>query len=537
MPAAPSSPIPAVLAKLGPLPPQAVDRLRVHLAAVPDPRSRRGRWYPLVSVLLICACAVVSGACTIDEITEWGQRASTDLLARLGIRRHLLGRRRAPSHPTIERILARLDGDALDTAIGAYLAERDRTRTGTATPRPSQAIAVDGKALKGSAHLTQRHRHLLSAVPHAPSVTVAQREVDAKSNETAAFELLLAGVDLTGTVVTFDALHSVKEQARWLVQDKKAHYIAVIKGTQPAASAQLRALPWDQVAVAHSVSETGHGRRESRSIKTMAVAASLGGIAFPEAELALRIHRRRKETGRKESRETVYAVTSLDVRQATPAQLSAHARGQLGSGKLQPPRTRPHLRRGSLDRVHRQRTPGDGRTPQPGHRRPAIVGGEQHRQDHPGHPRRSRTSRMGPGHQRHSSPFRNLKKPCDPVEPRTVGRGVGDLHVVRRGPRSDPLAPLRRQVRRVVVADDRNAHVRRVQRARVAAELQELGPVLGLLDVAVEPVLGEVVGGEQVPDAVRSAVGGSPPGSGFRGRGPYPCRRVRPTADRDAAEG
>ena len=69
MPAAPSSPIPTVLAKLGPLPPRAVDRLRVHLSAVPDPRSRRGRWYPLVSVLLICACAVVSGARTIDEIT------------------------------------------------------------------------------------------------------------------------------------------------------------------------------------------------------------------------------------------------------------------------------------------------------------------------------------------------------------------------------------------------------------------------------------------------------------------------------------
>jgi hypothetical protein len=76
-------------------------------------RSRRGRWYPLVSVLLICACAVVSGARTIDETTEWGWRASTDLLCRLGIRRHLPSRCRAPPHPTIARIPARVDGDAL----------------------------------------------------------------------------------------------------------------------------------------------------------------------------------------------------------------------------------------------------------------------------------------------------------------------------------------------------------------------------------------------------------------------------------------
>uniref|UniRef100_A0AAU1ICQ6 Transposase family protein n=1 Tax=Streptomyces sp. NBC_00180 TaxID=2903632 RepID=A0AAU1ICQ6_9ACTN len=45
-------------------------RLRTHLQRLPDPRSRRGRWYPLAGLLLICACAVVSGARTITEIAE-----------------------------------------------------------------------------------------------------------------------------------------------------------------------------------------------------------------------------------------------------------------------------------------------------------------------------------------------------------------------------------------------------------------------------------------------------------------------------------
>ncbi|WP_381794703.1 transposase family protein [Streptomyces niveus] len=69
MPAAPSSPVPAVLAQLGPLHQCDTGRLRAHLQRVPDPRSRRGRWYPLAGLLLICACAVVSGARTITEIT------------------------------------------------------------------------------------------------------------------------------------------------------------------------------------------------------------------------------------------------------------------------------------------------------------------------------------------------------------------------------------------------------------------------------------------------------------------------------------
>jgi predicted transposase YbfD/YdcC len=281
-------------------------------------------------LLLICACAVVSGARTIIEITEWGQRATTTVLELLGIRRHLPGRRRAPSHATLTRLLAALDGDALDAAIGAYLAEHDHTAVDVTGSAPRPAIAVDGKALSGSAHRQQRHRHLLSAVTHAPTVTLAQREVGAKTNETAAFRPLLEPLNLAGAVVTFDALHSVKDQVRWLVQEKKAHYIAVIKGNQPTASAQVKALPWEQVPVAHTVSESGHGRRESRSVKTMAIAANLGGIAFPEARLALRIHRRRQESGRRQTRETVYAVTSLDTHQASPADLGGYVRGHWG---------------------------------------------------------------------------------------------------------------------------------------------------------------------------------------------------------------
>ncbi|MFF3381371.1 ISAs1 family transposase [Streptomyces sp. NPDC002680] len=324
-------------------------------------------------MLLICACAVVSGARTITEITECGQRATTTVLERLGIRRHLPGRRRAPSHATLTRLLAALDGDALDAVIGAYLAGHDHTDAGTTDSAPRPAIAVDGKALSGSAHRQQRHRHLLSAVTHAPTVRLAQREVRAKTNETAAFRPLLEPLDLTGTVVTFDALHSVKDQVRWLVQEKKAHYIAVIKGNQPTASAQLKTLPWEQVPVAHTVSGTGHGRRESRSVKTLAIAANLGGIAFPQARLALRIHRRRQENGKRQTRETVYAVTSLDTHQASPADLGGYVRGHWGNRKFQPPHQRCGVRRGRLHRPHRQRAAGDGRSAEPGHRQAAAA--------------------------------------------------------------------------------------------------------------------------------------------------------------------
>ncbi|MFJ1602297.1 ISAs1 family transposase [Streptomyces sp. NPDC088253] len=104
----------------------------------------------------------------------------------------------------------------------------------------------------------------------------------------------------------------------------------MIKTNQPTAHRQLAALPWQGIPVQHTASGTGDGRRESRSIKTCAVADELGGIAFPHARLAIRVHRRRKQSGRRESRENVYAVTSLDAHQAAPADLAAAIRGHWG---------------------------------------------------------------------------------------------------------------------------------------------------------------------------------------------------------------
>lgn len=227
-----SSPIPAVLARLGPLNPDDTSDLRIFLEAVPDPRSRRGRWYSLASILLVCAAAVVSGARTIDELAEWGARADAGLLAALGVRRHLLRWRHAPSRSAIGRVLERLDADALDAAVGAWPAHR---HTAAAAPGGRRVIAVDGKALRGSARLEQPRRHLLSAVTHDRPVTLAQAEVGSKTNETRHFQPLLDPLDLEEDVVTFDALHSVKANVTWLVETKKAHYVAVIKPNQPTA--------------------------------------------------------------------------------------------------------------------------------------------------------------------------------------------------------------------------------------------------------------------------------------------------------------
>ncbi|WP_405522771.1 ISAs1 family transposase [Streptomyces canus] len=158
-------------------------------------------------------------------------------------------------------------------------------------------------------------------------MTLAQVEVGAKRNETTQFRPLLAAPNLTGTVVHLRRPALGQGEHLPAGRDQEGHYIAVIKTNQHTAHTQLAALPWQSIAVQHTASGTGRGRRESRSIKTCDIDDELVGIAFPHARLAIRVHRRRKQTGRRETRESVYAVTSLDAYQAGPADLAATIRG------------------------------------------------------------------------------------------------------------------------------------------------------------------------------------------------------------------
>ncbi|MFF4801222.1 hypothetical protein ACFY1U_22985 [Streptomyces sp. NPDC001351] len=107
--------------------------------------------------------------------------------------------------------------------------------------------------------------------------------------------------------------------------------LAVSQTNQPTACTQHSALPWTSVKVQHTASATARGRRESRSIKTCAIAGNLGGIAFPHAHLVIRVHRHRKPTGQPETRESVYAVSSLAApHQTRPAVLASAIRGRFG---------------------------------------------------------------------------------------------------------------------------------------------------------------------------------------------------------------
>jgi hypothetical protein len=159
VPALSSSPVRHVLEQLSGLP--SSDRVLLagqcpglldYLARVPDPRGVR---HTLTSLLLAAVAAVLAGATSFTAAGEWVADAPPQVLAGLGVRRDpLAGRFEPPDEATIRRVLETVDAGALDAAVGSWLdAQLRAAGQGPGHGRRARrAVAVDGKAVRGTRH-------------------------------------------------------------------------------------------------------------------------------------------------------------------------------------------------------------------------------------------------------------------------------------------------------------------------------------------------------------------------------------------------
>jgi len=183
-------------------------------------------------------------------------------------------------------------------------------------PAGADTLAVDGKSACGSRHDGTPAAHLPAAMTGGGQ-TVTQLRVPDNTNEITCFAALLEPFGLTGVTVTADALPTQREHARFLVGDKKAHYAFTVKKNQKGLQEQLRALSWNRATAKFYDRSTGRGRLETRAVQALTVTGL--GVDIPHAAQVAKIvrHRTSARTGER-TRETVYVITGLTSRQASP---------------------------------------------------------------------------------------------------------------------------------------------------------------------------------------------------------------------------
>lgn len=340
------------------------------LAKVPDPRKKRGIRHRVAQILAIATLAALRGATSLVAIGEVSTSLPEEALGRLGCfyspsKKQLL----APEESTIRRVLHKIDSDDLDRIVSAWMreqvsagrlasaevpevsfktmieedkAEQEEEHRGEAgrgeagrgegdddEPRLLRAVAIDGKTLRGARLAEGRKVHLLSALELRSGATIAQATVDGKTNEITVAAPMLEPVDLSDVVVTADALHAQRELARFLTEDKHAHYVLGLKGNQPKIAALAEKL-FVGLADSYETHEKGHGRIEHRYYAVVAIPEQLKkSLRFPGAASFVRVYRERCDLADVPigGPETSYYISDLSDTLASPQAFAYYIRG------------------------------------------------------------------------------------------------------------------------------------------------------------------------------------------------------------------
>ena len=272
-----------------------------YFARLTDPRIERNREHLLEEILLIAIAAVLSGAESWNDIAEYGESKREWLKTFLTLPGGIA------SHDTFNRVFAALDPEEFEQGFAAWVASIAKLTAG-------EVVAIDGKTLCGTRQAGKKQLvHMVSAWAGANNLVLGQRKVDEKSNEITAIPKLLGALELSGTVVTIDAMGCQREIAAKIVE-KKADYILAVKENQQLllddVKDSFKMLAAD--AVAEQI-DCGHGRVETRRC------SAVGDLTLLERAndwkglrslVRIEAERFHKATGKTEQ-ETRYYITSL----------------------------------------------------------------------------------------------------------------------------------------------------------------------------------------------------------------------------------
>lgn len=244
--------------------------LRSHFEQLTDPR-RREPTYPLENIVVMLLCAVISGADDFVAIARWA-RSKQDWLAKF-----LDMSSGVPSHDRFNAVVALLRPREFEQCLLSWITALHEVTGG-------QVIAIDGKTLRRSYDKASGKAaiHMVSAWASANHISLGQVVTDEKSNEITAIPKLLELIEVSGALVTIDAMGCQTAIAEQIVK-QGADYCLAVKGNQPTLlagiEAHFRSLPevgYENVkARCTATCEEGHGRVEDRYYTICPVPESL----------------------------------------------------------------------------------------------------------------------------------------------------------------------------------------------------------------------------------------------------------------------
>ena len=231
-----------------------------------DPRVEYLVHHQLIDIITIALCAIIAGADTWTEVSQFGKEKQSWFEQFLELEGGI------PSHDTFGRFFAKLDPEQFQNCFLKWVQAVFSMTAG-------QVVPIDGKKLRRS-HDRSNDRQaiwMVSAWAAENKLVLGQVKVDDKSNEITAIPKLLQLLELSGCIVTIDAMGCQKEIAAQIVA-QEADYVLALKGNHSgvfedvqelfAYAAETNYVDCDY----HKTVDKGHGRIEIRECWTTSAA-------------------------------------------------------------------------------------------------------------------------------------------------------------------------------------------------------------------------------------------------------------------------
>lgn len=236
-----------------------------HFSELEDPRLERSRLHKLIDILVIAICAVICGADTWEDVAAFGKAKQAWFEGFLELPNGI------PSHDTFNRVFNRLDPAQFQRCFLQWINAVSELIQG-------QVIAIDGKLLRRSHDrgIGKAAIDMVSAWANSNHLVLGQIKVNDKSNEITAIPQLLEALELSGCIVTIDAIGCQTEIADTVIE-QEADYVLSLKENQGRLYEDVKLLFDDlessaDTAYAYDHARTvdkGHGRIEIRECWTI----------------------------------------------------------------------------------------------------------------------------------------------------------------------------------------------------------------------------------------------------------------------------
>jgi predicted transposase YbfD/YdcC len=233
--------------------------IQKHFGKIPDPRAANSL-HLLIDIIAISICAVICGSKTYNQIEEYGKDNYKWLKGFLELPNGI------PSHDTFGRMFSVIDPREFQNCFMEWIADVSRLIK-------RETIAIDGKTLRRSYDSASDKKaiHMISAWATDQNIVLGQYKTAEKSNEITAIPILIKMLDLSGSIVTIDAMGCQKKIASSIIE-KKADYVLSLKENQPQLYGDIK-LYMDDIILSSKENEAfsyyetidaDHGRIETR---------------------------------------------------------------------------------------------------------------------------------------------------------------------------------------------------------------------------------------------------------------------------------